>query len=45
MDKKKEEFLLFAQRALKAEEAGNEAAYLFNLKIAMELLEEVEGKT
>ena len=42
---KKEEFIYYATKALAAEQAGDQAAYLMNLKIAKDLMEEIEGKT
>ena len=42
---KKEEFVYYATKALAAEEAGDRATYLMNLKIATELLEEIEGQS
>jgi hypothetical protein len=45
LEKKKEEFVYYATKALAAEQAGDQAAYLMNLKIAKELMEEIEGKS
>ena len=42
---KKEEFVYYATKALAAEEAGDRATYLMNLKIATELMEEIEGQS
>lgn len=43
--KDKKKIVYYATKALAAEEAGDRAAYLMNLKIAAELMEKIEGKS
>lgn len=45
LEKKRNDFIKYATKALAAEQAGDTETYLYNLKIATQLMEEIEGKS